>query len=680
MPQHHRVPRSLRLRRATAVLGAVVVRGVGFPALAAAPSEAATSGTAAAAAALSGPSATVGNADAPGAFSSPPPAPAQAPAVAGAAPVYTFGRQPLDDVTFWAAQKAACGLTPAALATIMLAPTYPETGATGAAAPSPLTLLRYDTQAGLYAFGNTATTYQKAFWHPGVGVFAFDSAGGWNLTTAQAISTTTSAQQAAITMAARWCAASGTDAQRRATVWAPWLGCNSGKCETFYQAMYDPAGPKVAVDNNVTRDGGMVSRTCRAPTLGTVACSYVDPSQAQGFSAWNIPAWGRSPVSAPFYAMTQNGIEYRVWLRNDTGYDSTIVASKPITANARTSLTWSKADFLCDLTTGRGACNWSGWLPHDGTWQGKPAVATNADGRLEMFAVTQGGTVSDAWQLAPNGDWSGWVPFPGLSGVEEVAAARGADGHLVLTALTTSGGLWQISQLSAGWSSWGQIASGLARSITIATNADGRLEVFGLDPGGAVWHVWQLAAGGWSPLVPLGGHSITGIATATNQDGRLEVFAVGGDGAIYHVWQVARNSPYSGWQSLGGSVKGMPSTANDPDGRIEVITRGTDNKVYDVWQTSPNGAWSPVLTLGGQISGDPAVVRNRDGRLELFAPTPDGTAGDMWQASVGGIWSALVPFGGAATQSLVGTNNADGHLVLIQVTTGNLIKRNVQLV
>ena len=662
----------LAVSLALAVAAPLLVGGV--------PASAATADPASSASALA-------SSGAPGAFATPPPtASAGAGTVTAQATVYTFGTQPLVDVNYWAGQKADCGLTGPQLATIMLAPTYPETGASGTSAPSPMTLSRYDTQAGLYAFGNTATAYQNAFWHPGVGAFAFDSAGGWNLSTAQAIDTNTAAQQAATTMAARWCNASSISdpVQHRASVWSPWLGCDSGRCETFYQAMYSPAGPKVQVDASVTRDGGMVTRTCRVPGVGTVTCSFVDPSQAEGFKAWNVLSWGRSPVSAPFYAYTVGTTEYRVWLRSDTGYDSTITASKPITSNARSSLTWVKGDGLCDVTTGHGTCNWTGWTPYSGTWQGKPAVATNADGRLEMFAVASNGTVGDAWQLAANGDWSGWVTFPGLPGVGSLAAARGIDGYLVLTALTTSGTVWQATQKAVGWTAWTQIGSGVSGSMTIGHNQDGRLEVFVLDGGGALWHAWQLVGGGWSPFALLGGHSLTGISVASNQDGRVEVFAVGGDHAIYHVWQVARNSIYSGWQSLGGSVQGAPSTANDPDGRIEVVTRGTDNRVYDVWQTSPNGAWSPVLPLGtqaaGGVTGDPVVVRNRDGRLELFAPGSDGTPTDMWQVSVGGTWSGLVPFGGATTSALVGTNNADGHLVLFQVTGANVVQRNVQLV
>ena len=51
-----------------------------------------------------------------------------------------------------------------------------------------------------------------------------------------------------------------------------------------------------------------------------------------------------------------NGREYRIWIQADTGYDIGITASKPITANARTSLTWSSSAALCDVTAARGLC------------------------------------------------------------------------------------------------------------------------------------------------------------------------------------------------------------------------------------------------------------------------------------------------------------------------------------
>ena len=107
------------------------------------------------------------------------------------------GTTPFGDISFWAEQMRACGLSGPQLAAMMLAPVYPETGAPGEQAPSPMTLSRWDDQARLYAFGDRGTPYRNAFWNPGVGMWQFDSAGSWNLNAATSISTWTSAAQAA---------------------------------------------------------------------------------------------------------------------------------------------------------------------------------------------------------------------------------------------------------------------------------------------------------------------------------------------------------------------------------------------------------------------------------------------------------------------------------------------------
>jgi len=332
------------------------------------------------------------------------------PAQTNASSTYTFGKEPMDDVMYWAAQyqPSACGLSTTQLAAIMVAPTYPETGASGTAAPSPMTLSRWDTQTALYAFNDKATPYQRAFWHPGVGAWAFDSAGGWNLTAAEAMNTNTAAQQAAQTMAQRWCGSSGTDAARRASVWGIWYGCNGGVCEGIYNTIYDPVTLKVTLDPTVSRGGGTEARTCFVPTVGQVACTYVDPAKAQGYNAWNVPAWGPSPVSAPFYDFRTNGREYRVWLRDDTGYGATVNANKAVTGNARTSLTWVLGDALCDLTANRGLCGtWSMLYLRNSTTSGVadatyPYFVPNG-GRLLMCDTDGNGT--DTPVKVVNGAW-----------------------------------------------------------------------------------------------------------------------------------------------------------------------------------------------------------------------------------------------------------------------------------
>jgi hypothetical protein len=236
---------------------------------------------------------------------------------------------------------------------MMLAPTYPETGAPSGRAPSPMTLSRWDDDHPLlYSFG-TVAGQPKAFWHPGVGAWQFDSAGlGAPYSAAQAIDTYVVSAKAAATMAARWCTN-----PTLSYVWAPWYGCGSQTCKDIYDTIYRLRTDRLV---NVTRDatvharGGMVRHTCTGVARsGRFTCWRVDPRQAEGHAAFAAPGYGPTPITAPFYVYVANGKEYRHWLRADTGYRRGIWASRPLGTNARSSLTWHRGDGLVDLGPGR---------------------------------------------------------------------------------------------------------------------------------------------------------------------------------------------------------------------------------------------------------------------------------------------------------------------------------------
>lgn len=90
-----------------------------------------------------------------------------------------------------------------------------------------MTLGRWDTQPILYAFGNRATPFQRAFWHPGIGLWQFDHP--WSNTAAERINTSTAADLAAQVVASRWCSwTSATGFTRFAYTVRPWHGCDEG--------------------------------------------------------------------------------------------------------------------------------------------------------------------------------------------------------------------------------------------------------------------------------------------------------------------------------------------------------------------------------------------------------------------------------------------------------------------
>ena len=285
-----------------------------------------------------------------------------------------FGRGPVDAISEAAEAHPKCaGLTSAELAAMMMVPTYPETGGP---VPSPMTLGRSDTLAvwslnrNLFAFSQTTGPYVNAYFTAGVGMWQFDSAGGWNLTAAGAIDSVSSARQAANTIAYRYCnppsSVARDDVSLRRYSWGPWYGCSTGSgwnCEGLYQQLYENESLDTAVDDRVSRFGGMEQRTCDVAGLGSgLVCWYVDPARAQGSTGWRSGTYNPgnpnsyTPLPKPFYVLEANGREYRYWLPVDTGFDIGITGHKPVTANARTSLTWQTGAPLCDRTTARGEC------------------------------------------------------------------------------------------------------------------------------------------------------------------------------------------------------------------------------------------------------------------------------------------------------------------------------------
>ena len=56
------------------------------------------------------------------------------------------------------------------------------------------------------------------------------------------------------------------------------------------------------------------------------------------------------------------------------------------------------------------------------------ATASNADGRLELFAIGTDGALNHNWQTSPGGNWSGWN---GLAGsMTKIATAANSDGRI----------------------------------------------------------------------------------------------------------------------------------------------------------------------------------------------------------------------------------------------------------
>ncbi len=211
-----------------------------------------------------------------------------------------------------------------------------------------------------------------------------------------------------------------------------------------------------------------------------------------------------------------------------------------------------------------GTGGWSSPAPLGGHVAGSPAVALNADGRAEVFFRGTDGQLWHTWQLAANGA-GGWGGPAGLGGAlandGDPAVATDADGRLEVFFHGSSGSLWHLWENgvngAGGWSAPVNLGGWAVGVPATAINTDGRVEVFFHGGDGQLWHTWQLTAngaGGWGGPAGLGGSLGGDPAVGTNAGGRLEAFYRDSGSTLYHLWQGGPGQPWSSPQSLSGSI------------------------------------------------------------------------------------------------------------------------------
>ena len=282
-------------------------------------------------------------------------------------------------------------------------------------------------------------------------------------------------------------------------------------------------------------------------------------------------------------------------------------------------------------------------------------VATNADGRLEVFGVNRLGGIWHTWQTTPGGGWvGGWSQlYTDNDHLEMLDVARNADGRLEVFGVNRLGGIWHTWQTTpgGGWvGGWSQLYTDNDHltMLRVATNADGRLEVFGVNRFGGIWHTWQTTpgggwVGGWSQLYTDNDH-LEMLDVARNADGRLEVFGVNRLGGIWHTWQTTPGGGWvGGWSQLytDNDHLEMLDVARNADGRLEVFGVNRFGGIWHTWQTTPGGGWvggwSQLYTDNDHLTML-RVATNADGRLEVFGVNRFGGIWRTWQTTPGGGW------------------------------------------
>jgi hypothetical protein len=146
-----------------------------------------------------------------------------------------------------------------------------------------------------------------------------------------------------------------------------------------------------------------------------------------------------------------------------------------------------------------GAGPWSGWTSLGGAPAAQLAVAGSGAGPLSLIVEDPSGAHAVIRQQ-PSADWGGsWIPLGG-PGSGRLAMVSNADGRMEAFAVGTDNAIAHAWEMSVGgpWSGWESLG-GIAEGIGVGANADGRIELFHVGLDQQAYHIWQVSPNnGWN--------------------------------------------------------------------------------------------------------------------------------------------------------------------------------------
>lgn len=614
-----------------------------------------------------------------------------------------FGQGPWDALTQAAAATPRCtGLSSEGLKALVVSPIFKESSAATrpTSAPAPMTLSRYDewngvystttnrsSNYGLYAFRDPNTAYQRAYWHPGIGIWQYDSAGvGAPYTAIETMDVSVVGADVARGMASRYCnppvnvvghRAPFTAQERRDAAWWPWWAGTSTRgcplCQREFDAMTasTPYFRNISLVPGITKTGGAVRRSCTvAGQSSAVECWYVNPAVGviEGSTYWatvapdgnNSPTKAPTPLSKPFYVVKRDGREERYWLRADTGYGTDISASRLLGKNARprsnqsgSGLTWGRSG-LCDLTARRGTCGGSTTPPTSppppdtrdllGPPSGIRSTAAAVNGSYRPVALDAGGDgKGDILWYAPGraGDvlWIGKgggafasKPYTIDGTFDDVLPldfdGNGMDDILWYERATGTTRLWRATGGNTFASM--RLDPGKGKRPSIGDfDGDGRDDILWYGPGTASDAIWS-----WT------GSAFRSSRTAVNGLYSPVIGDFDGNGRDDILWYAPGNGTNRVWLNrVRGGVAGrsvavsgsyLPHVGDfDGDGSDDIVWYRPGVTDNSIWFGGPNGAFT-TQAFKVNVRYTPIVADlGGDGRDDLIWYAAGGT-GDLW--------------------------------------------------
>jgi hypothetical protein len=241
---------------------------------------------------------------------------------------------------------------------------------------------------------------------------------------------------------------------------------------------------------------------------------------------------------------------------------------------------------------------------------GDPAAVRLPGGGVQVFIARLGGTIAVTQQVRPNDDtgWTAWASIGGSCGSSPAALVTG---KVVSVFCTTTAGTLALDQYAggswAGWTTAGASPAGLTGVPAVATDGAGQPEVFVATAAGGLAHAWQQpGTGRWSWAAELAGGApgttITNSPTATTwPGGEVAVFAPLSTGQVGYTVQQgsAATAAWTRWASIGGRAVAAPTGWLNPSGTAEVTVLNTRLRLAVASYSA--GTWSGWSQLGGRF-------------------------------------------------------------------------------
>jgi hypothetical protein len=317
-----------------------------------------------------------------------------------------------------------------------------------------------------------------------------------------------------------------------------------------------------------------------------------------------------------------------------------------------------------------------------------PCTANTSDGRMELFAIGNNGSLYHSYQTNANGSWAAWTSMGTSANKWSInalpAVGVNKDGRLEVFVVGTNSSIYHAYQKVPGssaatnWSVFSIVSSSRVcqtARLAVGNWSNGALDLFVIGTDSVLYHNYQTTAGNstsWSGFSSLGGawDQNADVSVASENDGRLDVFVIDGVGNMNNNFQTAVNSTtWNGFHSLSSVVPILARTAlgRDVSGHLNVFVIGTDGVCYYRTETAPSSptSWTSWASLGNNTwatDARPVIATDENGSLELFIVGPNQNLYHNYQT--GGSWIGWLSLGGTFAQNIrpcIGPN-ADGRL------------------